>query len=165
MDLRDLELEAQSKEQGFSTPGECVSPYTRLIHPNWGEMDMFGHVNNIYHLRWIESVRFHYFIEVGMQACFEQTKVGPILAGSTICYKHPVVFPDTLEVSTRINEISKKGFNMQNRIWSRQHDRLVAYGNAQIVMLDYNSGKTVALPEAIRAAIERLEASHPSNQG
>lgn len=158
VDLRDLALEAQSKEEGFSSPGECVSPYTRLISPNWGEMDPFGHVNNIYYLRWIESVRFHYFIEVGIAACFEQDKIGPILAGTSINYKFPVSFPDVLEVSTRINELGAKRFNMENRVWSRQHDRLVAYGNATIVMVDYKNGaRPVDIPVGIRAAIERLE--------
>lgn len=162
MDLRDLDLEAQSKAQGFCTPGACKSPYTRLVEPNWGEMDVFGIVNNIYYLRWVESVRFHYFTEVGIQAYFEQTNVGPILASSSMCYKFPVRFPDTLEVSVRVSELEKKRFVMDNRIWSQRHDRLVAYGSATIVMVDYQQGgRPVEVPEAIRAAIECLEASHP----
>lgn len=165
MDLRDPALEAQSKAQGFSTPGACVSPYTQLISPNWGEMDAFGHVNNIYHLRWIESVRFSYFIEVGIQACIEQDKVGPILASSSMCYKTPVCFPDTLEISTRVVNMGDKRFEMENRIWSQTQDRLAGYGRATIVMVDYKAGgKPVSIPEAVRAAIERLESTHPTNQ-
>lgn len=125
-------------------------------------MDSLGHVNNIYYLRWIESVRFEYFREVGLAACLQQDKIGPILGGTSMVYKIPITFPDQLEVSTRVVELGRKRFEMENRIWSRIHDRLAGYGRSTIVMVDYKKGGTaVEIPVAVRAAIERLEASHP----
>lgn len=163
MDLRDRKLEEQPKELGFSKPGSCQSPYTRLIDVAWGEMDSLGHVNNIYYLRWIETVRFEYFREVGIAAYLEQDKIGPILGGMSMVYKLPITFPDRLEVSTRVVELGSKRFEMENRIWSRTHNRLAGYGRSTIVMVDYNkAGAAVEIPIAVRAAIERLEASHPS---
>ena len=41
-------------------------PVTLEIPVQWGEMDAFGHVNNVVYLRWFESVRIAYFERCGV---------------------------------------------------------------------------------------------------
>lgn len=50
----------------------------------WGEMDAYGHVNNIVYLRWFESCRMAYFRRSGVIDRVEGEGIGPILARTTI---------------------------------------------------------------------------------
>lgn len=160
--LRSPAIEQSSKEAGFATPGAVQSPCTIAHEVPWGEMDALGHVNNTHYMRWFETARMRYFEWTGVNGYYQENQVGPILASATVCYLAPVVYPDTVLVSTYVKSIGRSSFVMENRAWSTAQDRLVAYGDAAVVMVDYQKeGKAVEIPASLRAAIESLEASHP----
>ena len=144
---------------GFSEPGASRSPFTIEQAVAWGEMDALGHVNNAVYLRWFETVRFHYFERIGLNAHHAVEKVGPILARATIEFRAPVVFPDRLLVSTSVVRLGNSSFDMYNRAFSLGQQRLVAEGEAVIVIVDYRVQKSTSIPPVIRAAIEALEAT------
>ena len=43
-------------------------PVSVTIPVAWGEMDAFGHVNNVIYARWIESARVEYSRRIGLMA-------------------------------------------------------------------------------------------------
>jgi acyl-CoA thioester hydrolase len=144
--------------EGFSTPGTAESPFTILQPVAWGEMDALGHVNNAVYLRWMENVRFHYFEMVGINALLAEDQKGPILARAEIDFLAPVTFPDDLLLSTRTVRLGNSSFTLENRIWSLAQGKLVATGDAIIVMVDYAlEARSVRVPEPIRAAIRALD--------
>ena len=51
---------------------------------HWGEMDAFGHLNNVVYFRYFETARIHYFERCGFMATYEQDRGGAILH-STSC--------------------------------------------------------------------------------
>ena len=92
----------------------------RLTLPvQWGEMDAFHHVNNVHYLRWFESARITYFAALGIAIELDGSpKLRPILARSTIDYRAPVTFPDTVTVEVLNQLIRENPHNMTQAIRS-----------------------------------------------
>lgn len=149
--------------EGFSNPDRFASPFTMRQKVAWGEMDSLGHVNNTVYLRWFENVRFEYFERIGLNALHREAQQGPILARTTCDFRAPVTFPDTVLLSTQCTRLGTKSFTLFNRVWSTAQSRLVAEGEAVIVMMQYGpngEADSMAIPDLIRAAILGIDGEH-----
>ncbi len=134
-------------------------PVCLVVPVQWGEMDALGHVNNIVFLRWFESVRMKYFFRCHVLDRVKSENVGPILASTSVAFKSPVTYPDTVTAEATVPRVGNSSFTMKYTLKSTaQDDAVVAKCEAAIVMVDYGSGRSVRVPDDVRAAIERLEA-------
>jgi len=122
----------------------------------WGEMDAYGHVNNVNYLRYFETARIQYFEYNGLMNLKNETGLGPILAQTTCKYHKPLSYPDQIVVGARVKSMSKSSFVMEHIIVSEKLG-VVATGEAVIVMYDYNNSQKAELPLVIRALIEETE--------
>jgi len=122
----------------------------------WGEMDAYGHINNIYYLKYFEAARIQYFLETGLMDSKSETGLGPILAQSICKYQKPLTYPDQIIVGAKVKSMSKSSFVMEHLIVSETLG-VVASGEGVIVMYDYNNSQKAELPLAIKAAIEEIE--------
>ena len=135
-------------------------PVTIELPVQWGDMDSFGHVNNVVYLRWFESARIAYFEKAGILS--QMPDVGPIQARQVIDYRLPLKYPDRLLVSTTVTKLGNTSFTMGLRLRSRANDRAIAAeGEAVIVMVDSRNGRKVPLGDALRKSIEELESTGP----
>lgn len=120
----------------------------------WGEMDAFGHVNNVVYLRWFETGRMAFFNQVGVSLRDINRGAGPILAHTSCSFRKPVTFPDTITVHTAISRVGTKSFVMQYRVESRALGCTAAEGDGTIVWFDYGQGASVPVPEELRVRLE-----------
>jgi acyl-CoA thioester hydrolase len=126
----------------------------------WGDMDAFLHVNNVVYLRWFESARIAYFERCGLIARMKTEGVGPILAKSSIDYRIPLTYPDTVRAATTVSALGKTSFTMDYKVTRVAHPgEDVATGSTVIVLVDYRKGGKVPLDEGLRRAILALEAT------
>ena len=133
-------------------------PVTIELPVFWGDMDSFGHVNNVRYLRWFESARIAWFEAAGVLARMVSEGVGPILARSTIDYRIALEYPDTVKVSTTLLKLGTTSFTMGMRLTSQAHQGAVAAeGENVIVMMDYRAQKKVPIWPGLRAAMLKLE--------
>jgi acyl-CoA thioester hydrolase len=123
----------------------------------WGEMDAFGHVNNAVYFRWFESARMSYFERLGWPALQRETGIGPILHSTQARFRAPLVWPDTVVVTTRVSEVAGDRFTMLYEVHSRSLERLAAEGSGLIVAFDYLRLVKAPLPETVRERIAELE--------
>jgi acyl-CoA thioester hydrolase len=123
----------------------------------WGEMDAFGHVNNVVYFRYFENARLAYFRAVGYMETMEQSGLGPILASTQCRFRLPLEYPDTVSVGARVRQLRADRFLMEYRVASQRHGAVAAEGNGAIVSYDYRSGAKAPVPDAVRRAIEDLE--------
>ena len=130
----------------------CVS-----IPVAWGEMDSFGHVNNIIFFRYFETARIAYFDRVGFQESYRSSGVGPILAKTDCRFIAPLTYPDTVLVGARARDLSDDRFTMDYLIKSTTTGSDAAVGSGRIVCYDYERGSKTALPSQVRRAIVDLE--------
>jgi acyl-CoA thioester hydrolase len=137
-------------------------PVRLTVPVQWGEQDAFHHVNNTVFLRWFESARIAYFSAIGLAIELQgQASLRPILARATIDYRAPVTFPDTITVEATVKAFGNKSFTMGYRATSQAQGRVVAEGDAVIVLLD-PSGATTLLPDDFKAKVSALEAAAAS---
>jgi acyl-CoA thioester hydrolase len=135
-------------------------PVTVEIPVQWGDMDAFGHVNNVVYLRWFESARIAYFERAGILS--RMPEIGPIQARQEIDYRLPLRYPDRLLVSATVSKLGNTSFTMSLRLRSHAHDRAIAAeGIAVIVMIDYRNNRKAPLSVDLRNRIEALEAQGP----
>jgi len=133
-------------------------PVVISLPVQWGEQDLFGHVNNTVYFRWFESARIAYLERIGLSQLMERERIGPILASMTCHYRRQLTYPDTVDVGSRITRIGRTSMTMAHALRSRAQEAIVADGESTIVAFDYRTQRPVVVPEEIRAAIERLEA-------
>lgn len=122
----------------------------------WGEMDAYGHINNIYYLRYFESARIQYFQEIGLNDLKSKTGIGPILAQTTCKYLKPLTYPDQITVGSKVKSMGKSSLVMEYLIVSEKLG-IVATGEGVIVIYDYDNSIKAELPLATKEAIEMIE--------
>jgi len=122
----------------------------------WGDMDAFGHVNNIRYFKYFESARIKYFEDIGLADIMHQSTVGPILASTSAKFIKPVVYPDIVSVGTKITSLNGTKFTMDYLIESDKIG-VVAIGEAVIVIIDYKSSQKATLPLSVEKKILQLQ--------
>ena len=125
----------------------------------WGDMDAFGHVNNVMYYRYIESARIAYFDLLNV---FDQDVV-TVVASSQCKYLKPVFYPDVLYIGARVEEVRNSAIRMHYILYSTQQQAVVADGEAVIVFVDKLEMKKTSIPEHLRQAIFDLERSVENN--
>jgi len=134
-------------------------PASISLPVEWGQMDAFGHVNNIVYFRYFESARIAYFEKTGILAHMQSHDVGPILGHTQCRYRLPLTYPDTVTVGARVIDLGDDRFEMAYRVVSQRAASVAAEGTATVVYLNYKTASKIEVPRVIRDAIEQLEAS------
>ena len=83
--------------------------------------------------------------------------IAPILASLHCDYKAQMKFPDTALVGTRVTKIGNSSIRMEHRLVGKNEACVTAEVDSTLVLLDYNTGRPVTVPDSIREAIGRIE--------
>ncbi|MGE4315013.1 acyl-CoA thioesterase [Acinetobacter sp.] len=119
----------------------------------WGDMDAFGHVNNVMYYRYIESARIFYMDALSI---FEQD-IYTVVATNQCKYISPLFYPDRLKIGVRVEEIRNSAFRMSYLLWSESQQKTVAVAEAVIVCVNKQSMLKTEIPEIIRHKITEIE--------
>lgn len=124
----------------------------------WGEMDAFGHVNNVVYFRYFESARIACFERVDYMALTASSGLGPILAATDCRFRLPLEYPDTVIAAARIGTVEADGFMMHYCVYSERHQRVAAEGSGRIVSYDYRNKCKAPIPQELAARLAALAA-------
>ncbi len=138
-------------------PDRSHYPVLITVPVQWGDQDMFAHVNNVVYFRWFESARIAYLMKIAMPRRAAEEHSGPILAAINCNYRRQLNFPDTIEIGSRITRIGRTSVTMNHSLWSVEQQALAADGDSTIVMFDYDAQRPIPVPDSVRRAIEELE--------
>jgi acyl-CoA thioester hydrolase len=130
-------------------------PIEVKISVAWGDMDAFGHVNNVQYMRYFETARVKYFDNM-MTGDDSKSPIQPVLATLTANYKAPVVYPDTLNCKIGVTKMGNSSLQMCCEMYN-QNGLLVVEAFCTIVMFDFIKGKPTGIPDKVRNYIERIE--------
>ena len=132
-------------------------PFIVKIPIAWGDMDAFGHVNNIRYFKYFETARIEFFEKIGLVDIMNQSTIGPILASTSAKFIKPVIYPDTISIGTRITSLDDENkFSMEYLVESEKLGT-VAIGEAILVIIDYKSSQKVPLPLSVEKKILQLQ--------
>jgi acyl-CoA thioester hydrolase len=119
------------------------------------DTDLIGHVNNVAYLRWCETARCEYFADVIGGAI--DSRQGLIIARMVFDYERQVEYRDYVSIGGRIGRIGTKSFDFDYVLWNETKGQVCARGTAVLVAFDYDTQKTIAVPEAWRRSIAEYE--------
>lgn len=133
--------------------------YPVVIEQNlvWGDMDAFGHLNNVAYFRLFETARIKYFENLKVLEDMQTNGIGPILHSTNCRYRYPLTYPDSLLLGARIIELGEDRFEMEHGVYSSRHECLAAQGKGLIVMVDYKKGGKVKIPKNLLEQIAKTQ--------
>ena len=119
----------------------------------WGDMDAFGHVNNVVYYSYAQNARIHY----NSRLILFNKNTSSVLAASSCQYFKPVTYPDTLWIGVRVKKIGNTSLIHEYLYYSTALDTVVATGESVVVYLDPDSGQKKSIDESKKVAIKALE--------
>jgi acyl-CoA thioester hydrolase len=132
-------------------------PVSVTIQVAWGDMDAFQHVNNVAFARWQETARVAYLTRLGLMERVRTEGIGPIVARLSVDFRRPLTFPDSVRVDATVTRVGRSSFTLAYRFVSQAQEQEVASGEDVIVVVDYRTGKSTPVDDALRARIAALE--------
>ncbi|MFL5754385.1 MAG: acyl-CoA thioesterase [Bacteroidia bacterium] len=131
-------------------------PVTLHLRIDWSEMDVFGHVNNVMILKYIQASRVNYWEHIGLTKYMNLHKTGPMLASTNCVFKKPLHYPGNISLHSRMEFIKNTSFGIQHRLLDDRGD-LAAEANDVMVMFDFTKNEKANFPIELRRAAEDLE--------
>ena len=117
-------------------------PIVHIQPVAWGDMDAFGHINNVLYYRYMESARIRYMDELNIF----QHDVYTVVASNQCKYIRPVFYPDQLKIGARVEEMRNSALRMSYLLWSEQQQTIVALGEAVMVCVDKENMLKLPIP-------------------
>jgi acyl-CoA thioester hydrolase len=127
--------------------------YRHRLSVRFRDCDAMGHVNHAVYFTYFEQCRLTFWRE---QTGAPSPHARIIIARAECDYRAPAHFGDELEVRLAVAAIGRSSFTLRYEIVQAGKELLVAVGSTVMVAYDYTAGKSVPLPDAARALLERL---------
>lgn len=123
---------------------------TTRMPVRWGDMDAYGHVNNTIYFRYFEQARVEWLEKLGFPVDPSEVS-GPVIINASCTFMIPVNYPATVLVKLYAGEPGRSSVMTWYELFVEGDDRLFAEGAAKVVWMDMHSGKSVSLPDRLRA--------------
>jgi acyl-CoA thioester hydrolase len=128
------------------------------VKVQWGDMDAMQHVNNVVYVKWGEMARIDYFTTLGVFSVDKkQSTFAPILGFQSVKYIVPVVYPDTIHIGTKIEEIRDDRLILKSFYYSEKMRKLVAIKTQEVIPFDYKTQMKTPVPKELVLEINNLE--------
>ncbi|HEY2643931.1 MAG TPA: thioesterase family protein [Galbitalea sp.] len=133
------------------------------ITVRWGDMDSYGHVNNVFFVRYLEDTRFALFtpplgelaasdvpVELSVFELFPEGSNG-LMAGHRIEYRAPLSYEDG-PITSRlwITRIGNSSFDIGYELGSADRATVYAIASTTLVLVNTETGRPVELPQRLR---------------
>ncbi len=107
--------------------------FSQVVRPiSWGEMDAFGHLNNVHYFRYMEDARIKFLDDID----FFKEDLFSVILKNECEYKAPVIYPDQLLTRSYVTHIGNTSFIMLYEMYSEAQEKIVAVGQSIIVLVD-----------------------------
>jgi len=140
-------------------PSDPLTDFPVIIElpVQWGEQDLYGHVNNIIYFRWFESARVAYGERLDFARLFREARLGPILASVRCDFRRQVTYPARVRIGARITRLGNSSLTMVHTVTKADSGELLAEGDSTVVFFDYAAQKSTRIPDDLRDRIRALE--------
>ena len=129
--------------------------YFLPIQTRWMDNDSYGHINNVTYYSYFDSVANHYLIHRG-GLDIENSPVIGVVAESQCVYRSALAYPQVIEAGLRVNRLGNRSVEYGIGIFAQQAREVSAFGRFVHVFVDRQSNSPVAIPDAIRNALEAI---------
>ena len=117
----------------------------------WGDQDAMGHLNNTVYFRYMEQARIELMESCGYGPSANQNE-GPVIVNASCTFLIPVTYPGTIDCRMFCGTPGRSSVPTYYELRLVGEDRLYAEGAAKLVWINPSMGKSIPLPEAMRAS-------------
>lgn len=135
-------------------PGDYVHRHREVIR--WGDMDSFGHVNNVEFFRYLESAR----VEYAMTALAGKVRArgqNIILADLHCAFRRQLRWPGAVDIYTRTVRVGHSSIALHQVMCPADTDAIAASADTVLVWFDFAEQRPAPVPDAIRRRIADYE--------
>ncbi len=125
------------------------------ITTRWHDNDVYGHVNNVTYYSFFDTAVNTYLIEQGGLDIHDGEVVGFVVS-SACDYFASIAFPECIEVGLRVGKLGNSSVQYELAVFKLGEGEPCAAGRFVHVFVDRASNQPVAIPPALRAALEQL---------
>jgi acyl-CoA thioester hydrolase len=118
------------------------------------DLDVMGHAHHTLPLVYFEEARAAYWRDVVGRPTVDD--IDYVLAEIRVQYKERILYPATLTVRTGVTHLGNASFTMAYQL-TNEEGALLATGESVQVMFDYQTGRSMRIPEESRVRIESFE--------
>jgi len=136
-------------------PPLSAYPHVSSFTTRWMDNDVYGHVNNVTYYSYFDSAANAYLIEAGGLDIHGSPVIG-LVVESGCRYHAPVAYPQRLRAGLRVDRLGTRSVTYGIGIFTEDDDLAVADGQFAHVFVDRATRTPTAIPEEIRAALEKL---------
>ena len=122
--------------------------HVEIVPVRWGDLDALGHVNNTLYFRYMEQARIAWLASHGYRLDPSTEIEGPVIVNAQCTFRRPILYPATVEVRLALDTPGRS--SVETRYALSVNGEEYADGSAKMVWVDYRSGKSIPLPEALR---------------
>jgi acyl-CoA thioester hydrolase len=125
--------------------------FRMLVALRWRDLDAFNHVNNSNFLTYLEEARIRWF--ASWDGEWVNDAMAPLMAAVQLNYRMPIPYPSDVVVELFTDRLGTSSATIGHRIVSEDGATLYCDGHVVVVWIDRASGRPIALPASVRAAM------------
>jgi acyl-CoA thioester hydrolase len=125
------------------------------IATRWMDNDVYGHVNNVVHYSFFDTAVNRMLIQAGVLDIHAGAVIGLVV--HTQChYFDSIAFPQTVHAGVAVAQLGRSSVRYEVALFADEAATSAARGEFTHVYVDRATRKPVALPDALRRALEPL---------
>jgi acyl-CoA thioester hydrolase len=128
----------------------------RTIPTRWMDNDVYGHVNNVVYYAYFDTIINHYLIDRGGLDIHNGAIIG-ITAETTCRFYRSFAYPEDVEAGLRVGHLGTSSVRYELGLFGVAEDDARAEGHWVHVFVERATMRPIAIPERMRAALERLK--------
>jgi len=125
----------------------------------WGDADVYGHINNVSFVRYVESGRVSYVEDVMKLSLTANMDAAWVLADIQCSFLQQVEYPTLLEICTRVKKLGTKSITLETGLYRQGESEPVLSSVAVMVWFDFKAQKAAAIPDDQRETMKAYEKS------
>ncbi|MCI1192933.1 acyl-CoA thioesterase [Calidifontimicrobium sp. SYSU G02091] len=136
----------------FELPEHKKLTHQTVIPIRWGDMDAMGHVNNTVYFRYMEIVRIEWLHALG--GAPDPQGTGPVIVNAFCNFHKQLEYPGDVLAKHYVAKPGRSSFETYITLERTDEPGVIyASGGAKTVWVDFPAGKSVPLPDWLRAVI------------
>ena len=131
--------------------------HSRVVTTRWMDNDAYGHVNNVVHYSWFDTVVNDWLIRRGLLDVEKGAIIGLVV--ETGChYFEPLTYPENVTAAMRVAHVGNSSVRYEVALFGEGRETAAAQGHFVHVYVDRATRRPARLPAAWRQALGTLEA-------
>jgi acyl-CoA thioester hydrolase len=120
-----------------------------------GAIDVYGHVNNLEYLRWMQdAATAHSEAQGWTLARYLELGAGWFVRSHAIEYLRPAFEGDEISIATWVAAFDRRTSSRRYLFWRHGDRKVIARAETVWAFVDFGTGRVVPIPAAVESAFE-----------